>query len=246
MKIHICLITIITAVLVLTAACAAAPPTQISTPTDNQTVAKPTFRPPVITDIVGSRESAPSTEMQLMCMAKDYNGGTLTYAWSIDQGTIKDGDEATGDRVIWITPDTTGSYDVTVNATSSKGGETSFTKSFKIVTYPFGNKPVDNTVYLKFDTSPSTLVKVTAPAVIMEFSEIQCEVPNQDINTLTFKWSSPVGKLAGDGIAEGKASRVGWIAPGVPGKYTVSVTITDKSGHDMSGEVEFDVATMRQ
>lgn len=246
MKIHIFLIPIITAVLILTAACTATPADQISAPTADQTAVEPAFRPPVITDIVGSRESAPSTEVQLTCMAKDYNGGTLTYVWSVDHGTIKDGDKTTGDKTVWITPDTTGTYDVTVSAASSKGGETSFTKSFKVVTYPFGNKPVDNTIYLKFNTSSSTLVRATAPAVVLEFSEIQCEVTDQDIDTLTFNWSSPIGKLAGESIDKGKASRVGWIAPGVPGKYTVRVTVTDRYGHEMNGEVEFDVAIMRQ
>jgi hypothetical protein len=52
---------------------------------------------------------------------------------------------------------------------------------------------------------------------------------------------APTGKLAANGLAEGKANRVGWISPGVAGDYKVLVTVTDKSGNSASGEVNFNV-----
>ena len=87
------------------------------------------------------------------------------------------------------------------------------------------------------------IAKAWTTVRVTETREIQCSVENQDLAELTFKWSSPVGKLAGNNLAEGKASRVGWIAPGTPGQYTVGVTVTDKNGRSVKSEVNFDVFT---
>ncbi len=103
------------------------------------------------------------------------------------------------------------------------------------------SQPVDNTIYLNFVFPPLSPVTVSKSVPTGTVSEIQCTFTNADPNQLTIVWSAPGGQLSGDGIEEGKASRVGWLPPGVPGQYTVNVHISDKLGHTATGSVKFDV-----
>ena len=48
----------------------------------------------------------------------------------------------------------------------------------------------------------------------------------------------------GDNIEEGKTDRVGWLAPGDQGPFTVKVTVSDKYGRSATGQVNFDVYLM--
>jgi hypothetical protein len=226
---------------------------------------------------MGPRSAAPHSDIQLTCIAQDSNGGTLTYAWSVDKGTIRDeGKQATspvpvptdkkdedgnsmvgfnssagvpvGSIVTWTTPDTVGAYTVTVKVSGSKGGEATFSKPFNVVdatstgaTVP-GTASADTTVYLNLDISNGSSVKESRHMFIMEQQDIACVLKGQDTGTLTFTWAAPLGgKLVGDGLEEGRASSVGWRAPGVPGHYGVNVTVSDKSGHQALAQVDFDV-----
>ncbi|MCX5993471.1 MAG: hypothetical protein NT177_04545, partial [Chloroflexi bacterium] len=76
-------------------------------------------------------------------------------------------------------------------------------------------------------------------------SEIQCVIPDRDLSEFTYTWAANAGKLMANGLSEGKASRVGWLAPGVGGQYVVGVLITDKAGNKAIGEVTFEVLCCR-
>jgi hypothetical protein len=101
--------------------------------------------------------------------------------------------------------------------------------------------PEDNTIYLNFPLPSQGPVTVSKQVRYDVTTDIQCVFPNSDPNQLTIVWSALGGKLFGDGIADGKASRVGWLPPGVPGQYTVNVKVSDKLGHTATGSVNFDV-----
>jgi len=196
---------------------------------------------PVAGTILGAREWKPSSEGNLTCTATDPDEDNLNYIWSAENGTIK----GEGNQVVWVAPDSTGDYTVSVHVTDGKGGEATASNRFKVVTNPYGNDSPDMTIYLN--------VTVPSGSVIQEFrrvrtwttSEIQCNVQNIDAGEVTYRWSSPVGKLSGNGISDGKASRVGWVAPGVASKYTVDVTVTDKEGNESKGKVTFEVLCCR-
>jgi hypothetical protein len=241
----------VAAMLLIASACTGARPAPAATPDTPKPSQQPVIRPPVISDIVGPRSAAPHSDIQLTCMAQDMNGGTLTYAWSVDKGTLVNSSTGTaaGSIVTWTTPDTVGTYNATVKVSGSRGGEATFTKPFSIVdpstsktTVP-GTQSADTTVYLNLNISSGSAVKESRHMLVMEQQDITCVIKDQDVSGLTFIWSAPQGgKLVGDGLTEGRASRVGWRAPGVPGNYSVNVTISDKSGHQASGQVDFDVA----
>ena len=71
--------------------------------------------------------------------------------------------------------------------------------------------------------------------------EIQCVIPDRDLSEFTYTWAANAGKLMADGLNEGKASRVGWIAPNQAGQYLVGVLVTDGAGNKAIGEVTFEV-----
>jgi hypothetical protein len=216
--------------------CTAAPPPVVTKPAVQETV-KPVIQPPVIKDLLGPKEAAPAEETLLVCWAIDPDGRKLTYTWSTETGTIR-GD---GRQGFWKTPDKPGSYTVSVKVANDAGLEASQSKAFTVVAVPETHKANDTTVYLNLSLSSNDVVKTWTKARVTSTNEIQCNVENQDLAELTFKWNVPIGKLFGTNIAEGKASRVAWIAPGVPGQYIVSVIVTDKNGREVKGEANFEV-----
>jgi hypothetical protein len=207
----------------------------------------PTARPPVssqalspkpkVIDIVGIREWKPSQESTLVCAATDDPDGTFIYAWSAEKGTIK----GNGRQVTWAAPDSLGDYAITVKVSNTKGESAEFSKKFKVTDNPFNSNTADTTIYLKLALNSGNTVSEARTTRIWTTTEIECVLEGVDPATLNYQWNAPTGKLAGNGLNDGKASRVGWIAPGVAGQYKVSVTVTDKTGGIASGEVNFDI-----
>jgi hypothetical protein len=204
------------------------------------TYPKATTAPSVI-DIVGIHEWKPLQESTLNCALGSDDDGTLKYRWSSEQGTIR----GEGKEVAWTAPETPGNYRVTVEVSNSKGEGVTFSKAFKVTNDPYNNETPDATIYLKLSLPSGTVVKGAAHPRVWSTSEIQCVVADKDTSELTYKWTAPTGKLAGNGLESGKANRVGWIAPGVAGDYTVSVVVTDKQGNSATGEVAFNVYCCR-
>jgi hypothetical protein len=66
-------------------------------------------------------------------------------------------------------------------------------------------------------------------------------VENADGNELIYTWSANGGKIQGKGVQEGKANRIGWIAPGVLSDCTIDVTVTDNRGREAKGQVNIHV-----
>ncbi|MCX6005675.1 MAG: hypothetical protein NTZ34_00210 [Chloroflexi bacterium] len=192
-------------------------------------------------DIVGIREWKPLQEGTLNCALDGDDDNTLKYTWSAEQGTIK----GEGKEVTWIAPNIQGDFKVTVEVSNPKGEGTSFSRSFKVTDNPYNNFTPDATIYLNLSLPSTSVVTGSGHPKVFTTSEIECVVAGKDASELTFKWTAPTGKLAGNGLADGKSSRVGWIAPGVAGNYKVSVTVTDKSGNSASGEVNFNVYCCR-
>lgn len=239
MKNHLLSSLIILALAVLPAlSCAATPPTTTTTPQTPIEIKKPEPKPPVLKDILGPKEAAVNSKTQYTGWAIDPDGRKLTYEWTVEAGTITaDGKK----EAYWDTPDKPGTYKISVKVTNDAGLSASMSKAFEVVPLPETHKYVDNTIYIKLQMPSATPVRVEARCQVTNIAEIQCNVEGRDPSQFKFKWEAPISKLSGNGLAEGKADRVGWIAPGTPGQYKVSVTVTDQSGSEARGEVTFDV-----
>ena len=228
------IMVVVAAALMLTA-CATPAPVAKFPPTP----ALPAIPQPEIRDILGLREWNPNVENTLLCASREPDGNVLTYTWTAENGTIK----GEGQKVIWVPPGELGEYEITVKVTNGKGGEASFSKHFAVVAPE--PPPVDKTIYLKL-APQSTNVATASGRIRAGFpSEIQCVIPDGDPSEFTYFWAASGGRLKADGLNEGKASKVGWYAPGVGGQYIVSVMATDKVGNKAMGEVTFEVLCCR-
>jgi len=194
---------------------------------------------PMIRDIAGTREYYPNQESPLICACSDPDGGPLTYTWTAEKGVIK----GEGQRVNWVPPDELGEYLITVKVTNEKGKEETLSKKFTVVAPP--PPPEDKTIYLKLTPPASSVSRASGRVRAFFVSEIQCEVPGGDPSQFTYVWTVNGGKLMAEGLEEGKAARVGWLAPGSGGNYTVKVTVADKAGNTAVGEVTYEVLCCR-
>jgi hypothetical protein len=229
------LLVVMGTALMLTAC--AAPASVVKTP---PTPPPPAVPQPEIKDIVGIREWHPNVESSLICAAVDPDGNPLTFTWTAEKGIIK----GEGQKVSWVPPGEIGEYEITVKVTNAKGGEASFSKRFSVVN-PTPPEP-DKTIYLKLSIPSTNLVSAQGRIRSFFTAEIQCDVEGRDPAELTYIWSAQGGKLDGIGINEGKASRVGWIAPqGGKDQYKVFVLVADKAGNQAAGEVNFEVLCCR-
>lgn len=222
-------------VAVLFTACTSSPPPVKPKPVSPP---PPGISQPEIMNIIGSPEWNPGKENTLLCAARDPDGNPLTYVWTAEKGVIK-GD---GQKVTWLPPDTIGEYEISVKVDNGKGAGASFSKKFKVVV---AVEEPDKTIYLKLTVPSNNVVSVDSRIRAFFTTEIQCEVTGADAANLTYIWGATGGKLMADGLEEGKASRVGWLAPGQGGPNKIAVIVQDKQGNKAAGEVNVEVLCCR-
>jgi len=197
-------------------------------------------RQPLIQQINGSLDWLPLTEGQFTCIAIDPDGDEMTYTWTADNGTIS-GDGATA---TWISPATMGKYKVSVEVSDGKGGEAIAVQEARVIINADGSVSPDAPVVLKMPFPSMEVVTGAKRMRIWTASPIECLIEGADAKNLKFTWSAASGKLQaakGMNLSDGTASRVNWIAPGVGGDFTVDVVVTDGSGNEVKGTVNFEV-----
>lgn len=217
-----------TAMAVLLAIFIAACARPVSAPTS------PGNRPPVITSLIFPAEVMPATENHIACTATDADGDILEYQWTADGGTLR----GEGAAVTWVAPDAAGTYTIKIVVADGKGGEAS--KRMIIEVLSDADDSISTAAILKLSVPSAQPVMEQRRTRIWMATTITCIVENAatDVN---YQWSTTGGKLQGKGIKEGTANSVVWVAPGVAGDYTVSVTATDSKGNQASGQVNFTV-----
>lgn len=235
--IRILQITATVFLMLFSSSCVAVP----TKPENPKTDASSTSATLKVIDIVGIHEWMPRQEGTIICAVEGPADSALKYSWSAEQGVIS----GEGKEVKWTAPETEGNYRLTVQVSNTKGESAAFSKTFKVTANPYNNETPDSTIYLKLSMPSSSIVEAAARLRSYTTLEIECQVDGIDPAELTYKWTSPTGKIMGNGLAEGKANRVGWIAPGVAGDYSVSVTVSDKSGNSAEGKVNFNVYCCR-
>jgi hypothetical protein len=171
--------------------------------------------PPVIQEL--SVETNPiglGDSVAIECVASDPDGDEISYQWSANGGTIS-GD---GPGVTWTTPDTAGSYTVTVRVSDSRDSVS--TAELVIEALP-NNPPVI-----------SALKAEKTSVMVGESTVIRCDAFDPDGDVLTYTWTAGGGELSGGG------PEVSWTALGECGEQvTVSVTVSDDLGAESSKDV---------
>lgn len=207
---------------------------------DNITATQVKNRPPAIQQIVGSTDWSASTADRITCRALDPDGDKLTYTWTADNGTIT----GSGEAITWTSPATMGKYKIKVTVSDGKGGETQGALEARVIMNADGTTTPDAPVLLKLTIPSSDNVTAAKRVRTWTASAIECIITGSESKDLKYIWTSANGKLqAGKGMSleNGTASKVNWIAPGVGGDFAVDVIVSDGSGHEAKGTVNFKV-----
>jgi len=208
-------------------ACNIAEHTPAPTPVNNN---------PVIVKIEYTKDVFNGAETELNCVAEDSDGDRLTYIWTAEKGSIA----GSGSSVSWLPPADLGTYPVKVTVRDSRGGEAVETINIRVLTNTDGTATPKVTLKLKLGQTPE-LVVVKSRVRSYFTTEIYCVVEKAGSDNLHYRWAAAGGKLKATGLDDGTAYKVGWIAPGVAGNYTVSVTVTDDQNRESKSEVNFEV-----
>lgn len=181
---------------------------------------------PVISSLIASDEAMtePSSSCQIQCTAQDADGDKLSYSWLADGGYI--GGE--GSTVIWTAPEAPGAYIITVEVSDGRGGIATEQITINVVApnYP----PVIESLTAEW---PKLKKASNTP--------ITCVAKDPNEDKLTYKWSAtdnegnPAGNITGEGDI------VTWIAPNNYGYYTITVTVSDGRGGEVSASVKITV-----
>ncbi len=191
---------------------------------------------PVIEQITYARDAFSNTEVSIECQTSDADGDNLTYSWKAEAGKfIEEGESA-----LWMPPGKMGTYPLTLIVADGKGGEAKETINIRVVTNADGTATPTIEIKLKLgETQPVVIDKQRAR--IWTTTNIICIVENAEGNQLTYTWSANEGKIAGKGVSEGKADRIGWIAPGVQSDGIIDVKVEDGQGRQAIGQVNIHV-----
>ncbi len=183
-------------------------------------------------------EEIPAAFDALIVAATAENGDkSLNFQWSAENGTIR----GEGRSVTWNAPNECGVYNIESRVISESGRERLGRADINVI--PFYRTQVDPDPQIDLELAllgnrvayEQSLVGPLTSAVI------NCSVPFADIIGYKYEWSCNGGKMQGNGIRDGAASTIGWISPGVPGNYTVSVKAVDRWGNIALGSVFFKV-----
>ena len=197
-------------------------------------------RPPIIKSIYGSTNWDPQTEGDFTCVASDPDSDNLTYSWTADNGTIK----GTGASAKWTSPASMGKYNISVTVSDGQGNEAKATQEVRVLINADGSISSDAPVILKMALPAKETVTAAKRVRIWTASPIECIVDSPDAKNLKYTWTAASGRFQaarGLSLEGGTASKVNWITPGAGGDYIVNVTVTDSSGSEAKGQVNFKV-----
>jgi hypothetical protein len=174
---------------------------------------------PAITSLEAPDRVLPARICQIVCSASDRDGDELSYNWSASGGSIS----GTGASVNWTTPDSEGSYNVTVTVTDGHGGEVMEQVTIQVRA---NRPPTITSLVADADwTLPSASIQVT------------CTDSDPDGDELSYEWTATGGEISGTGAV------VNWTAPEEVGIYYVTVAVKDGHGSSATDFLSISVAS---
>lgn len=201
--------------------------------------APPQNQAPIIHKLLYPAEVPASFDTVLICRVADPGKDDLRFRWSSDNGTLR----GEGESTTWTAPAMFGTYRIDVKAINTSGVETISQASIDVLPFYRTQVDPDPEINLKLPLFGSSTVSELSLVRPLTTSEINCDAPFTEIKKYKYIWSCNGGKIVGTGAKEGTASKIGWVAPGVPGYYTVTAIITDNLGNLYTGSVYFNVVS---
>lgn len=190
---------------------------------------------PVIESVSCTKDVWALAENEMICLASDQDGDPLQYVWSTGGGKII----GTGARMMWISPDTMGTYEVEIKVTDGKGGQAKQIVPVRVVTNSDGTtaEPVN----LRLSLNSPEIVAENMTVKVGTATKISCIVDIKAGDKLTYEWTASGGQIKGKGIDEKTCTVVVWTAPPLTQVYSVDVVARDEKGNEAHGQVIFDV-----
>jgi hypothetical protein len=224
-------IPLLAVVLLLVSSCSFIAPTPPPAPKLPATPPAPENQAPVINYITAQQQVAPASSSRIACVATDADGDNLTYAWSVDRGTIT----GNGDTITWLAPDTPGTYKISVTVTDNKGAQAKDSVTITAVLKP-NHAPIATLIVREKGHPAITIPPETKPITVKRWSttEIECQAEDPDGDPISFKWSATEGKIEGEG------PKVQYIAT-TPGDFAITVTVIDSKGAQIKTSAYFHV-----
>jgi hypothetical protein len=166
-------------------------------------------RPPQILRLeTGSPRVSPQTETWVGCTVFDADGDALLYQWGATGGSFS---TPPGSHMMWVAPDRTGDWTITLTVTDSAGNAAS-----RSITVTVGeNKP----------PAIASLAPLSPTVMAGHSTLLTCLAQDPEGQMLAYSWSADCGELTGEG------PRVTWFAPtsfpGNAGECAVNVIVSD-------------------
>ena len=190
---------------------------------------------PLIESVSCTQDVFALADNEMVCSASDPDGDSLQYEWSIGSGKII----GTGARMMWVSPDTMGTYDVWVKVSDGKGGEAKQAVAIRVLTNADGTTAAP--VTLKIALGSSETISENRTVKVGTATKVTCAIDNAAGKKLIYEWSASGGKLKGTGMEQKTCAVVFWTAPALTQVYTVNVAVRDEQGNEARGQVMFDV-----
>jgi len=192
---------------------------------------------PVISELLYPAEVPAAFDTVLISRATNSGNNRLQLKWSSENGTIR----GEGESITWNAPAVYGTYKICVEAINAAGLETISQASIDVVPFYRTQIDPDPEINLRLPVFGNSMVGEQSLVRPLTNAEISCDVPFPDITNYKYEWYCNGGKTLGAGLKDGTAAKIGWISPGVPGNYTVTVMARDSWGNITVGCVYFQV-----
>jgi hypothetical protein len=173
---------------------------------------------------------APGSPLYFSCVAQDVDGDEIAYEWVVTGGEVY----GTGTSIVWLAPETEGSYWITVYARDAYGGESLRALPISVTK---GEPPTIGEFVI--EGVNTELVKPSGDAWKVfrgRTLTIECVVED-GAGPFKYKWSADRGNLSEDG------KTATWEAPDTRVSATVIVDVTDAHGNTASKSVLIYVET---
>ena len=181
----------------------------------------------IIRYLTAPKQLEPSRGAEILCIATDEVDDILNYEWSATGGQIQSRQEP--DSIIWIAPDKTDSYTITVVVTNAKG-----IKATKSVNILVTNEPP------RYPVITSVTCQDCKNGIEASRSKeyiIKCDASDPTGDKLHYTWFATIGKIKGE-----EGPNATWFTGSLYGNALITVIVADDKGNKTEGYLAVNVS----